>query len=119
MIKNWEEKIKNENDKCLSSEFGQYVLGAWVWFLSIEEKGPLGRQEETVQILMAQLSHLYPIELTAMDSFPSCKDSFYVIHFTRFGDSHSVKLVSPPGENMYFIRAVTFSTSRDHDLILS
>lgn len=44
-MKNWEEKT-SQDDKCLWSELGQSVLGAWdSWLISIEEKGPLGRQE--------------------------------------------------------------------------
>lgn len=40
---------------------------------------------------MAQPSHLFPIESSAMSLFSSYKDSFYVIHFISFGESYSLK----------------------------
>lgn len=65
---------------------------------------------------MAQLSHLFPAELSAMCLFLSYKDSFYVPHFISFGESQSFK--PPNGGNIYFIWSITFFVIENHVLIL-
>lgn len=91
-MKNWEEKIKvRMRNTCGVSWTVCFRSWSQTDLFALRKRSFAWVRRNRVQVLMAQPSHLFPIESSAMCLFLNYKDSFYVILFISFGESYSLK----------------------------